>query len=392
MRDYHFTPESYLAMMREAVPGYDQMEDETVAATGAGAKSVLELGIGTGETARRVLARHPEATLIGIDGSPGMVAVARDTLPAHRVSVLVGRLEDPLPEGPFDLVVSALAVHHLPADSKADLFRRIANALEPGGRFVLADVVTPLNPSYVVTAIDPEVDYPSTLDEQLAWLDAAGISPEVTWTHRDLVVIIGTARTSAPRPPERGGHTPRVGGRCESDPPGPDPEGTSLRTARLRLLPLTSRDESDHARASRNAADALRDTRAADVQWREHGFGPWAVRDKQGSCFLGCAELRLAGDGIEGIAPDEVEAGWWVTEDRRNDGIATEAMEAAIDDLFSRTDVETITAYISDGGNEASRRVAAKLGFSVRGRGHGRSGEPMTVYTLPRDDWLRQRP
>ena len=136
----------------------------------------------------------------------------------------------------------------------------------------------------------------------------------------------------------------------------------------------------------------MRDTRAADVQWREHGFGPWAVRDRQGSCFLGCAELRLAGEGIEGIAPDEVEAGWWVTEGRRNDGIATEAMEAAIDDLFSRTDVETITAYISDGGNEASRRVAAKLGFSVRGRGHGRSGEPMTVYTLPRDDWLRQRP
>jgi RimJ/RimL family protein N-acetyltransferase len=152
--------------------------------------------------------------------------------------------------------------------------------------------------------------------------------------------------------PERGGHTPRVGGRCESDPPGPDPEGTSLRTARLRLLPLTSRDEADHARASRNAADALRDTRAADVQWREHGFGPWAVRDMQGSGFLGCAELRLAGDGIEGIAPDEVEAGWWVTEDRRNDGIATEAMEAAIDDLFSRTDVGTITAYISDGGTK----------------------------------------
>ena len=37
MRDYQLTPESYLAMMREAVPGYDQMEDETVAATGAGA-------------------------------------------------------------------------------------------------------------------------------------------------------------------------------------------------------------------------------------------------------------------------------------------------------------------------------------------------------------------
>ena len=99
------------------------------------------------------------------------------------------------------------------------------------------------------------------------------------------------------------GHTPRVGGRCESDPPGPDPEGISLRTARLRLLPLTSRDESDHARASRNAADALRDTRAADVQWREHGFGPWAVRGKQGSCFVGCAELRLPAKASRGSPP-----------------------------------------------------------------------------------------
>ena len=48
MRDYHFTPESYLSMMREAVPGYDRLQDETLAATGVGAKSVLELGTGTG--------------------------------------------------------------------------------------------------------------------------------------------------------------------------------------------------------------------------------------------------------------------------------------------------------------------------------------------------------
>src|SRR5512145_250294 len=108
MRDYHFRPESYLSMMREAVPGYDRLEDETLAATGVGAKSVLELGIGTGETARRALDRHPDAHLIGIDASPGMVSVARDRLPSDRVKLLVGRLEDLLPEGYFDLVVSAL--------------------------------------------------------------------------------------------------------------------------------------------------------------------------------------------------------------------------------------------------------------------------------------------
>jgi tRNA (cmo5U34)-methyltransferase len=191
MRDYHFTPESYLSMMREAVPGYDRLQDETLAATGVGAKSVLELGTGTGETAQRVLDSHPDAQLVGIDASPGMVEVARVGLPSDRVKLLIGRLEDPLPEGPFDLVVSALAVHHVEGRGKADLFRRIASVLDPAGRFVLADVVEPVNPSYVVTAIDAEVDHPSKLDEQLAWLEAAGLFPEVTWTHRDLVVIVG---------------------------------------------------------------------------------------------------------------------------------------------------------------------------------------------------------
>ena len=191
MRDYHFTPESYLTMMREAVPGYDRLEDATLAATGVGARSILELGTGTGETARRVLSRHPDAQLIGIDASPGMVEVARASLPADRVELLVGRLEDPLPEGSFDLVVSALAVHHLEGAGKADLFRRIASRLDPAGRFVLADVVESVDPSYVVTAIDPEIDHPSKLDEQLAWLEAAGLFPEVTWTYRDLVVIVG---------------------------------------------------------------------------------------------------------------------------------------------------------------------------------------------------------
>src|SRR5262245_47806326 len=120
-------------MMREAVPGYDRLEEETVAATGGGAKSVLELGTGTGETARGVLDRHPDAYLVGIDASPGMVDTARENLPSDRVSLHVGKLEDPLPEGPFDLVVSALAVHHLKGEDKADLFRRVTAVLAPDG-------------------------------------------------------------------------------------------------------------------------------------------------------------------------------------------------------------------------------------------------------------------
>jgi RimJ/RimL family protein N-acetyltransferase len=150
---------------------------------------------------------------------------------------------------------------------------------------------------------------------------------------------------------------------------------------------MTPLDEAEHAAASGDAAAALRDTRAAEVQWREYGFGPWAIRGLRDEGFLGGAELRFAGDGIEGIAPDEVEAGWWVTKERRNRGIGSEAMRAAIGDLWDRTDAESITAYIEESDNAASRQLAAKLGFVVRGQGRGRSGEPMTVYELRRDVW-----
>jgi len=163
-----------------------------------------------------------------------------------------------------------------------------------------------------------------------------------------------------------------------------------LRTARLILAPLSLLDEAEHARASGNSDDALRDTRAAELQWRKHGFGPWAVRDLRDNSFLGGAELRFAGDGIEGIAADEVEAGWWVRENRRREGIASEAIRVAISDLWRRAGVECVTAYIKEGENEPSRRLAANLGFTIRSKGWGRFGEPMTVYELRRDTWDRR--
>ncbi len=55
----------------------------------------------------------------------------------------VRAIEDELPSGPFDLVASALCVHHLEGELKRDLFARVFAVLAPGGRFVLGDVVVP---------------------------------------------------------------------------------------------------------------------------------------------------------------------------------------------------------------------------------------------------------
>jgi tRNA (cmo5U34)-methyltransferase len=193
---FHFHPESYLDLMTSEMPDYHRLQDEAAAATGSGARRVLELGTGTGETALRVLERHPGAALVGIDVSDDMLTLARERLSG--ADLRVARLEDPLPDGPFDLVFSVLAIHHLDGPSKADLFRRVAAVVAPGGRFVFGDVVVPDDPADAITPLSPGYDMPSRADEQLAWLRDAGFDASVVWSARDLAVIVALdQRTSA---------------------------------------------------------------------------------------------------------------------------------------------------------------------------------------------------
>ena len=186
---YHFDAASYAEEVRSDVPAYDLFQDSVAAASGAGAGRILDLGTGTGETARRVLARHPEAFLVGVDENEGMLAVASSQLPPERIDLRVGRIEEPLPEGSFDMVITALCVHHLDGSGKADLFRRVHEALVPGGLFVLGDVVVPVDPSLATTPLTPGYDRPSPLADQLGWLREAGFTPSVTWEQGDLAVV-----------------------------------------------------------------------------------------------------------------------------------------------------------------------------------------------------------
>ena len=82
MTQWHWDPATYLDNMLAEVPAYPELQEQTAAATeDIAASRILELGIGTGETARRVLASHPEATLVAIDSSPEMLERAREAVP-----------------------------------------------------------------------------------------------------------------------------------------------------------------------------------------------------------------------------------------------------------------------------------------------------------------------
>lgn len=191
MGQVHFDPEDYLERIRDEVSGYDELQERVAAATvGVEARRILELGVGTGETSRRVLALHTGARLTGVDSSAEMLERARTTLPSERIEAFgVSRLEDPLPAAPFELVVSALVVHHLNAPAKRDLFGRVAQALAPGGRFVLGDVVVPARPEDAMIELTPGFDLPDRVDDQLAWLEAAGLRAGLVWSSRDLAVL-----------------------------------------------------------------------------------------------------------------------------------------------------------------------------------------------------------
>jgi tRNA (cmo5U34)-methyltransferase len=185
MTDVEWNPDSYLREMLVELPGYEEMQEAVAAATDALTfDTVLELGTGTGETALRVLARHPSAVWTGIDASEPMLARARERLPD--ADLRLARLEDPLPDGPFDLVISALAVHHLDADAKRGLFERVGRVTDA---FVLGDVVVPERPEDAVIEIDGVYDVPSSVKEQLRWLRGAGFDADATFVRPDLAVF-----------------------------------------------------------------------------------------------------------------------------------------------------------------------------------------------------------
>lgn len=187
---FAFSPGSYAEMIRADIPVYESFQDELVSASGEGALRLLELGTGTGETAARLLEHHPDGFLVGVDESEAMLSAARKRLPAGRVALQVSRLQDPLPEGPFDIVASALCVHHLVGAEKRSLFHRVREALGAAGRFVLGDVVTPVDAADSVTSLTPGFDHPDSLADQLTWLAEAGFVTRVAREHRDLAVVV----------------------------------------------------------------------------------------------------------------------------------------------------------------------------------------------------------
>jgi tRNA (cmo5U34)-methyltransferase len=176
-QQYHFTPATYEEMIRADLPRYDELQEAAIRAIPFEPARVLELGFGTAETTRRIWERYPQARITGIDSSPEMVFRAREL---GWEEMRLGRMQDPLPDGPWDLVIAVLSVHHLDPGQKQDLFRRVR---EQSRSLVIADVVE-VSPDRRIASLTPEFDRPSPAADQAEWCRG-----EIVWEVEDLAVI-----------------------------------------------------------------------------------------------------------------------------------------------------------------------------------------------------------
>jgi tRNA (cmo5U34)-methyltransferase len=163
MNRFDWTPEVYLERIRSQIPRYDELQEQAIAGIPFSPERVLELGMGTGETTRRLIEAHPDAWVIGLDASPDMVFRARQSYD----DVQLARMEDPLPDGPWDLVISVLSAGDLDDNQLQALCRRVK---EQSRSLVIGDTFEP-----------------KKLQDLLAWSGG-----KITWQADDLAVVAAT--------------------------------------------------------------------------------------------------------------------------------------------------------------------------------------------------------
>ncbi|MEM7030515.1 MAG: class I SAM-dependent methyltransferase [Chloroflexota bacterium] len=202
------TAQSYDQSRRQLIPHFDDLYvtvlDIFPQSDGVKIK-VLDLGAGTGLLSGFIAEAFPNTVLHLVDISPEMLdqAQARFANQPDRVSFQVlDFVNDPL-SGSYDVVVSALALHHAPQDKLKAIFAKIYQVLVPGGMFIHFDQTlgtTPENEARyhqtwlklirqaqcsedVITMAEDRMkaDKTATLKDQLTWLEEVGFQGVDCW-------------------------------------------------------------------------------------------------------------------------------------------------------------------------------------------------------------------
>jgi tRNA (cmo5U34)-methyltransferase len=181
------------------------------------APRILDIGAGTGMMSGLLLQKFPAATIVLLDFSERMLDVARQRFAGRPgVEYRLGDYRSTDLEGPYNIIVSALSIHHLESGEKPRLFERICAALMPGGIFVNADQADGETPYFTRRYLEywdeylasgplayheheeiqrrrDRFDRDDPVSHQLRWLREAGFH-DVDLVYRNRTFIVTAAR------------------------------------------------------------------------------------------------------------------------------------------------------------------------------------------------------
>ena len=141
----------------------------------------------------------------------------------------------------------------------------------------------------------------------------------------------------------------------------------TLETARLRLRQWRADDADDviafysdpkisqYVGGPRSTDSAWRGMALMIGHWQLHGFGYWAVEEKQDEQFVGCIGLWKSPGW------PELELGYWLVEEHHGKGFGHEAGRACIEFARHTLEADSLVSYI-DKNNIPSIRLAESLG------------------------------
>lgn len=210
--------QTYDRARRQLIPCFDDFYSTALALIPhqpQGDFRVLDLGAGTGLLSSLIAKKFPHARITLMDISEEMLGKARQRFAGmeERLEFIAADYADGF-AGQFDVVLSALSIHHLTDPHKIKLFENINKALPDGGIFINADQV--LGPTPHIEQVYQETwirqvrelgasntdlsaalermktDKMAPLDSQLDWLQEAGFNPVHCWyQHHRFAVFSG---------------------------------------------------------------------------------------------------------------------------------------------------------------------------------------------------------
>jgi len=141
------TASTYDRDRAKLIPGSDAFYRWAIDLIPSGAKTIVDLGAGSGLLTQLVRQRFPHATIHLIDFSAAMLDLARKRLgdDPNLTYTQADYAIEPIPTS-VCAVVSSLSIHHLDDEAKRHVFRKAHEALKPRGIFVNADQVAAPTP------------------------------------------------------------------------------------------------------------------------------------------------------------------------------------------------------------------------------------------------------